>query len=76
MKTCNYAIVSDPSTGKSYRAKVLRVVENPAGRDFLKKQIVTRGAILETEVGRARVTSRPGQDGCVNAVLLEKFAES
>ncbi|NLM29905.1 MAG: 30S ribosomal protein S8e, partial [Methanomicrobiales archaeon] len=29
-----------------------------------------RGAIIRTDIGRARIVSRPGQDGVVNAVLL------
>jgi small subunit ribosomal protein S8e len=36
------------------------------------RNIVTRGAVIETGVGRARVTSRPGQSGQVNAVLVEE----
>ncbi|MFA7072263.1 MAG: 30S ribosomal protein S8e, partial [Methanoculleus sp.] len=31
---------------------------------------LTRGAIIRTDIGRARIVSRPGQDGVVNAVLL------
>ena len=47
------------------------VVENPADPNYARRNIVTRGAVVETSEGRARVTSRPGQDGQVNAVLLE-----
>ena len=46
------------------------VVENPSDPNYARRNIVTRGAIVETSEGRARVTSRPGQDGQVNAVLL------
>jgi small subunit ribosomal protein S8e len=37
----------------------------------VRRNIVTKGAIIETDAGQARVVSRPGQDGQVNAVLLE-----
>lgn len=47
------------------------VVENPSDPNYARRNIVTRGAIVETSAGRARVTSRPGQDGQVNAVLVE-----
>jgi small subunit ribosomal protein S8e len=47
------------------------VVENPADPNYARRNIVTRGAVVETSAGRARVTSRPGQDGQVNAVLVE-----
>jgi small subunit ribosomal protein S8e len=33
--------------------------------------MITKGAVLKTELGRARVTSRPGQHGILNAVLMD-----
>lgn len=47
------------------------VVENPSDPNYARRNIVTKGAVVETSAGRARVTSRPGQDGQVNAVLLD-----
>ena len=47
------------------------VVENPSDPNYARRNIVTKGAIVETSTGLARVTSRPGQDGQVNAVLVE-----
>ncbi len=47
------------------------VAENGANPNYARRNIVTKGAILETGAGQARVTSRPGQDGQVNAVLVE-----
>ncbi|MDD5778571.1 MAG: 30S ribosomal protein S8e, partial [Candidatus Thermoplasmatota archaeon] len=29
---------------------------------------------IDTEMGKAKITSRPGQDGCINAVLLKDNA--
>jgi len=65
-----YAIVSDPKTGKSVKARILRVTATPANREYARRQIIVKGSIIETSEGRARVTSRPGQHGIVNAVLL------
>ncbi len=67
-----YAIVSDPETGKAKKARILRVLETPANREYARRQIIVKGAVIETSEGRAVVTSRPGQDGIVNAVLLKK----
>jgi len=64
------AVVSDPRTGKSVKARILRVLETPANREYARRQIIVKGAIIETTEGKAVVTSRPGQDGVVNAVLL------
>ena len=66
-----YANVCDPKTGKCEKARILKIVENPANREFVKRGIITRGTVIETDKGRAVVVSRPGQDGTVNAVLLK-----
>ncbi len=58
--------------GKYQKAKILSVVENTADSQFVRRNIITKGAVVETELGKARVTSRPGQDGIVNAVLVEE----
>ncbi|MBI2580102.1 MAG: 30S ribosomal protein S8e, partial [Candidatus Aenigmarchaeota archaeon] len=58
--------------GKSKKAKILGVRENRADDQFVRRNIITKGAVIQTELGDAKVTSRPGQHGVVNAVLLEK----
>lgn len=70
LKFASHANVLDPRTGQCKKVRILRVVSNPANRDYDRRGVITRGAIIETEIGRARVTSRPGQDGVVNAVLI------
>jgi small subunit ribosomal protein S8e len=57
--------------GEVVEAEIENVVENPANINYVRRNIVTRGAVIETTAGRARVTSRPGQDGVVNAVRLD-----
>jgi len=64
-----YANVAD-NTGKVRRLEILRVVRNPSNRDYDRRGVITRGAIIETSEGQARVTSKPGQSGVVNAVLM------
>lgn len=72
LKRDEYANVADPGSGQTKKAKILRVLENRADRDYERRGIITKGAIIETELGRAAVTSRPSQDGVINAVLVEK----
>lgn len=55
--------------GKKY--KILQVLENKANFRFEREKIITKGAILETEKGKVKVTSRPGQDGVVNGVFVK-----
>lgn len=68
----NQANVSNPSTGKTEKVEILRVVRNPANVDYNRRGVITKGTIVETPLGTARVTSRPGQDGIINAVLVPK----
>lgn len=67
-----YACVTDSKTGKTQKVEIFRVVKNPANVDYDRRGVITKGAIIETSLGLARVTSRPGQKGVINAVLTEK----
>ena len=69
-----HANVSDASSGKTEKVEILRVMKNPANVDYDRRGVVTKGTIIETTLGMARVTSRPGQDGLVNSVLIPKKA--
>ncbi len=67
--------VSNPSNGKTERTEVVRVTENPANLDYDRRGVITKGTIIQTPLGIARVTSRPGRDGVINASLIpEKVA--
>ncbi|MFQ6085675.1 MAG: 30S ribosomal protein S8e [Candidatus Bathyarchaeia archaeon] len=68
--TCQYANVSNPKTGKATKVKILDIVKNPASFDYSRRKILTRGAIIRTKLGLARVSSRPGQDGVLNAKII------
>jgi len=58
--------------GKAKKTKIETVVENTASRHFVRQNVVSKGAIIKTPEGLARVTSRPTQHGTVNAVLIKK----
>ena len=55
---------------KSMTATIENVVSNAANLNYVRRNVITKGAIIDTSEGRARVTSRPGQTGQVNAVLV------
>jgi small subunit ribosomal protein S8e len=67
-----YACVTGPKSGKTEKVEIVRVVRNPANIDYNRRGVITKGAIIETSLGSARVTSRPGQNGIINAVLIEQ----
>lgn len=61
----------DPKT-KTYSVEDIKnVVDNPADKNFIRRKIITKGAIIETSKGTAKITNRPGQEGIINAVLIE-----
>lgn len=72
IKTTNIAYVVDPKNKKTTKTEVISVVENPANIHYIRRNIINKGAIIETKLGKARITSRPGQCGTVNAVLISK----
>lgn len=67
-----YVNISNPTTGKTQKTEILRVIKNPANIDYDRRGVITKGTIIETPLGKARVTSRPGQDGVINATLIPK----
>ncbi|MBU5682149.1 MAG: 30S ribosomal protein S8e [Candidatus Aenigmatarchaeota archaeon] len=70
LRFATYANVFD---GKNYKkVKILDVIENKAHPLYERRKIITKGAIIKTEIGLAKVTSRPSQHGVVNAILIQK----
>ncbi len=71
LKTIDFAnlVTGD---GRVKKTKILKVLENPTNNDYRRRGVITKGAVLETEDGKCRIVSRPGQDGVVNAVLVER----
>ena len=55
---------------KVSKAKILQVVENPANRHYIRRSILTKGTVIKTDKGNAKITNRPGQEGTINAVLI------
>jgi small subunit ribosomal protein S8e len=67
----NSVNVTDPATGKSQKTEIRSVVKNPANVDYQRRGVITKGAIVDTPLGQAIVTSRPGQHGIINAILTQ-----
>jgi small subunit ribosomal protein S8e len=63
--------VTDTKNHKTKKVKILDVLDNPANLDLVRRKVVTKGTVVKTELGKAKITSRPSQDGIVNAVLVE-----
>ena len=65
------ANVVDPKTKAIKKVKILTVKTNPSNPNYVQRNIVTKGATVMTELGEAVITSRCGQDGVVNAMLVK-----
>jgi small subunit ribosomal protein S8e len=63
--------VWDPSSKKTTKFAIIRVTKNPANKDYERRGVISKGALVEIEAGTARVISRPGQDGSINAILIK-----
>jgi small subunit ribosomal protein S8e len=65
-----HANVADQKSGEIRRVAIETVDKNTANPNFVRRNLLTKGAIIKTEIGEARIVSRPGQDGVINAVLI------
>jgi len=73
--TDKFVSVTNVKSGKTEKAEILRVVKNPANVDYNRRGVITKGAEIETSIGMAKVTSRPGNDGVINAILTAAKVE-
>jgi small subunit ribosomal protein S8e len=72
--TVTHGNLYDPKTKKHMRVELIDVIDNPASRHYARMDVLTKGAIIATGIGTARVTNRPGQEGYVNLILIERKA--
>ena len=66
----NFMNVTDPNTNKTSKVRILGFESNAASKDLNRRHILTKGALVETELGNAKITSRPGQHGTLDGVLI------
>ena len=71
MFTTNIVNLLDPQTKKYVIAKVESVIENTSNINYVRRNIITKGAIIQTDKGKAKITSRPGQEGTLNGILIK-----
>ncbi len=70
LKTIDFVNLATPGA-KVKKTKIVKVLENPTNNDYQRRGVITKGAIIETEDGKCKVVSRPGQNGVVNAVIIK-----
>ena len=57
--------------GKSKKSTIKNVIETPSNTFLARQNILIKGAIIETELGKAKITNRPSQEGNIQAILIE-----
>ena len=62
--------IVNPKTNKMKKVKILDVVSNPANPHYVRRGIITKGAVVKTELGSVRILSRPSQSGSVSGIIL------
>ncbi|MEK6825595.1 MAG: 30S ribosomal protein S8e [Nanoarchaeota archaeon] len=65
-------VVNISTNGKTKKAEIKNVEETPQNRFFARQNRLMKGAIIETSLGKAKITNRPSQEGCVNAILIKQ----
>lgn len=56
---------------KTKKVKIKNVLETPSNRFLARQNVITKGTIVETELGKVKITSRPTQESVLNGVLIE-----
>jgi small subunit ribosomal protein S8e len=56
---------------KLKKLEITRVLQTPSNIFLARQNILTKGTIVETELGKVRITNRPTQEGMINGVLIE-----
>ncbi|MFA4960856.1 MAG: 30S ribosomal protein S8e [Candidatus Pacearchaeota archaeon] len=63
-------IVNLNANGKTKVTAIKNVIETPSNIFLARQNILVKGAIIETELGKAKITNRPSQEGNVQAILI------
>jgi small subunit ribosomal protein S8e len=59
-------------TKQGYKKVAIKgVLESHDNRNFARQNIITKGTLITTELGKAVVLNRPGREGNINAKLVE-----
>ena len=64
-------VVNVQEKGKTKKAEIKNVLETPSNRFLARQNVITKGTIVETNLGKVKITNRPTQEGILNGVLIE-----
>ncbi len=64
-------IINVQDKGKSRKLEIKNVIETPSNRFLARQNVITKGTIVETEIGKVKITNRPSQEGIINGILVK-----
>lgn len=56
---------------KSKKVEIKNVLETPSNRFLARQKVITKGTLIETELGKVKITNRPSQEGIINGILVK-----
>ncbi len=56
---------------KKKKLEITDILETPSNRFLARQNIITKGTLVKTEVGKVKITNRPTQEGNINGILIE-----
>ena len=59
---------------KIKKLEIKNVLETPSNRFLARQNILTKGTLVETDIGKVKITNRPGQEGIINGILIKEVA--
>ena len=68
----NFANIIDIETKKAKKTRIINVLETPSNHFLARQNILVKGALIKTELGKAKITNRPSQEGTIQGVLVKE----
>jgi len=65
------SMVNVQAKDKKQKVEITNVLETPSNRFFARQNILTKGTIVKTPLGKVKITNRPTQEGNINGILIE-----
>jgi len=56
---------------KTKKVEIKNVLQTPSNRFLARQNVITKGTVVDTELGKVKITNRPSQEGNVNGILVE-----
>ncbi len=64
-------LINVKTKDKISKLEIKNVIETPSNRFLARQNILTKGSIVETELGKVKIINRPTQEGIINGILIE-----